>query len=104
MIDLQTETVVTFREAAKLIPRRRAGKKCAVSTLHRWRLKGIRGARLETAMVGGIRVTSVEAIQRFVDRLSNDPGRAAQVCTSRTPEMREKELAKVDTALAREGF
>jgi len=104
MICIETERLLTLAEACKVLPRRRAGKKCAVSTLHRWRLRGIRGVRLETAMLGGIRMTSVEAIERFVNRLTNDPDRAAQACTSRTPEMREKELAAVDAKLAKEGF
>jgi hypothetical protein len=34
-------------------------------TVHRWRLRGVRGVRLETIVIGGRRVTSHEALTRF---------------------------------------
>ncbi len=36
-----------------------------VSTLWRWQLRGVRGVRLETILLGGIRFTSHEALERF---------------------------------------
>jgi hypothetical protein len=73
MIDIQNEKTFSLAEATKLdiLPRRRAGRKPAVSTLWRWALHGVRGIRLETIMAGGVRVTSVEAIQRFFDALTD---------------------------------
>ena len=46
-------------------------------TLYRWSAKGIRGVRLETIRVGGSLCTSVQALQRFFDRLSGPRGDAA---------------------------
>jgi len=70
MIDISTEEVLTFSEACKRIPSRRRGKAPNIATLYRWTNQGIRGVRLEYVMVGGTRCTSVEALQRFFDRLT----------------------------------
>jgi len=40
------------------------------ATLYRWALKGVRGIKLETVMMGGRRYTSDEAVDRFFARLS----------------------------------
>jgi hypothetical protein len=60
-IDTTHETAVPFHEAPKHIPGRPH-----ISTLHRWRLNGARGRRLETFLCGGRRFTTLEAIQRFL--------------------------------------
>ncbi len=70
MIDIGREELITFAEAAKLLPRRRKGRKVHVSTLHRWCSKGVHGVRLEYLTVGGTRCTSVPALQRFFDALT----------------------------------
>ena len=36
--------------------------------MHRWRLRGVHGIRLESVVVGGRRMTSHEAIERFIER------------------------------------
>jgi hypothetical protein len=68
-IDFDQEKILTFSEAAKLLPRRRAGRKTHVSTLYRWSSRGVRGIVLETIQVGGGSCTNREALQRFFDRL-----------------------------------
>jgi hypothetical protein len=55
-IDISTEAVVTFTEAANELPRRRQGKKTHVSTVHRWATGGIKGIKLESLVVGVERV------------------------------------------------
>ena len=65
-----SEELVSFREAARLLPRTRNGRSVHVTTLHRWSSHGLRGQRLETLKVGGSTVTSREALQRFFDRLT----------------------------------
>jgi len=70
MIDIRSEMIVTLRTAARRLPRRRRGRRTHVSTLHRWARRGLGGVRLETLKVGGATCTSVEALQRFFDRLS----------------------------------
>lgn len=68
-IDAQTERICTLPQAPeraeKIIARR-----VAVSTIYRWVQSGVRGVRLETRFLGGVRYTSEEAIQRFFDRVT----------------------------------
>ncbi|MEM9351607.1 MAG: DUF1580 domain-containing protein [Planctomycetota bacterium] len=45
---------------------RATGKRPHTATIYRWRTRGVRGARLETVVIGGRRVTSVDAVRRFV--------------------------------------
>lgn len=73
-IDISTERVVTFRDAAReYCPRRRHGRKPHISTFYRWARMG-----LETIRVGGQLCTSVEALQRFFDRLTATAGSKAR--------------------------
>lgn len=76
-IDMFKEEVISFAEAARRLPRRRAGRKPHVSVLYRWAKDGLRSqdgmeVRLETIQVGGTKCTSLEALQRFFDRLTGD--------------------------------
>jgi hypothetical protein len=69
MIDLKTERVLSFAEACRHLPRRRASRPAHPGTLYRWAAKGLRGVHLETIQVGGTQCTSLEALQRFFERL-----------------------------------
>lgn len=62
-IDPKTETLVTFSDARCALP---GGRRVSLATLHRWRLAGVRGHKLETCLVGGRRHTSRQAIDRFI--------------------------------------
>jgi hypothetical protein len=80
MIDHEVETVLSLTDAAARLPRRRGGKRVNVATLYRWASNGCRGVRLETIQIGGTRCTSMQALQRFFDRLTDsgpDPSLAA---------------------------
>lgn len=62
-IDLQSESLLSLQQSRTAFP---GGKRLSLATLHRWRLKGVRGTRLETILIGGQRYTSTEAIERFI--------------------------------------
>ncbi len=62
-IDHEVEALIPFNEARSAFPGR---NNIALQTLHRWRLRGVRGVKLETVLVGGLRYTSREAINRFI--------------------------------------
>lgn len=62
-IDVKTETVVSFSDARSAFP---GDRRVSLATLHRWRQRGIRGITLETFLIGGLRYTSLEAIDRFI--------------------------------------
>jgi hypothetical protein len=76
MIDITRETLISMSEAAGRVPSFRPGKKTHVATIFRWAQHGVRGVRLESIRFGGRLVTSVEALSRFVEALSNAPGDA----------------------------
>jgi hypothetical protein len=70
-IDIYSEELKTFRQAAESLPGRPAP-----STPWRWSRRGLRGIRLESVLIGGTRYTSSEALQRFVDAVTAASERA----------------------------
>jgi len=99
MIDLQTEKIVTLTEAAKMLPGRPA-----VSTLWRWRTRGVHGIRLETRKLGHSRVTSMEAIERFSEAVTAAAdGKTATIAAPVTAR-RQRELDRVDRELSKAGI
>ena len=84
-IDIDAERVVSLTEATKRLPTRRQGKRPNVATLYRWSTVGCRGVVLETGQIGGTRCTSIEALQRFVDRLTDAAGAACPAGPSCSP-------------------
>jgi len=95
-IDVETEDLIPFCEARSAFP---GGKRLSLATLHRWRLHGVRGVKLETALIGGSRYVSREAISRFIRAQNADETPAPQF----TPKQRaaqsqaaRKELAKMN--------
>ena len=65
MIDLTVDHILLLAKTASVVPSRPH-----VATLYRWWRRGVRGIKLETVVIGGRRYTSLEALQRFADRLS----------------------------------
>jgi hypothetical protein len=65
-IDASVEQLISLREAARMLPRRRRGKRPHISCLYRWTTTGCQGVILESVMVGGTRCTSREAVGRFI--------------------------------------
>ncbi len=70
-----------------------------LSTAWRWVLKGTRGNKLESFKIGSKRMTSVEAVERFVAR-SN----AAQPAPASTTTQRKKSIAAAERVLAQAGI
>lgn len=99
-IDPNTESLVSFAEATKLIPSRRGGRRCHVSTIHRWSQQGVRGVRLEYLQCGGTRVTSREALARFFSRLTNG---TTDTSGCETPARRRKAVERAIRDLEEQG-
>ena len=91
-IDISSETLLSLTEAAKAIPGRPS-----VCSLHRWRLHGVRGAKLETVLVGGRRFVSREALERFI--AATTAAAAGERPPPRTPRQREKAIAAAEREL-----
>jgi len=100
MINIQVEQVVSLTDATKLMPKRRGGKRPHVATMHRWSTRGHRGIVLETLQVGGTKCTSVEALQRFFDRLSSPTTSTLPFLTVH----RAKQQLAIDRQLDAEGL
>jgi len=93
MIDVNSEHIVSFAEAPATLPGRPH-----ISTLHRWRLRGIRGHRLETCLIGGRRYTSSEALERFV--AATTAAAAGEPPPVRTPRQRERDIKAAEQRIA----
>jgi len=100
-IDPNSETLVSFAEAAKNLPRRRGGKKPHVSTLYRWTTSGCKGVVLESLQCGGTRVTSKEALARFFQRLTFGDGSNPEA--PRSPARQQSAAERAERELEREG-
>jgi hypothetical protein len=75
VINLTTEAALSLAAAAKLLPPARNGRRCHLSTILRWVLRGAKApdgtiVRLEACRVGSRWLTSREALQRFSERLT----------------------------------
>jgi hypothetical protein len=69
MIDREHERIISLREVPKHLPSRLPGKKLSCATVWRWAMRT--NNPLETFSTPGGRFTSVEAIDRFIERCSS---------------------------------
>ena len=99
MIDISTEEVITLAEAARSLPRRRAGRPVHLSCVYRWTTVGCRGVVLEHIQIGSTRCTSREALQRFFDQLTPAPEEAPAKSKSR-----RRAIEAAERRLARSGI
>ncbi|KLU02247.1 hypothetical protein RISK_005313 [Rhodopirellula islandica] len=63
---LLTEELIQFKEVPPLLQDR-----VHVSTVWRWATRGLKNCKLETVSIGGKRVTSVQAVNRFLEKTSS---------------------------------
>ena len=66
MIDIVKEQMIPFSKIPAWCDKH-IGNRVNRSTIHRWRIRGARGNKLETVLIGGRRYTSQEALLRFFD-------------------------------------
>jgi hypothetical protein len=94
MIDLKNETPLSLTAAARLLPAGRSGRPVSLSCIFRWISDGVlapdgQRVRLEAARAGGRWITSVEAIQRFMEKQT--PRFDEPATTPRTPGRRQRD-------------
>lgn len=97
MIDISNEQLIPLRDVPRHLPLRPRGP-LHVSAVYRWILRGIRGVRLESIRIGGTAYTSLEALQRFGDRLSS-PGAVGVNHEIRPNKSRQKQIAAAAKAV-----
>jgi hypothetical protein len=94
LVDLEHDRLLSFREAAAMLPSGGVN----LSTLHRWRQKGVRGHVLQTVMVGGRRYIPLRSLEDFVAALSGGP-----VVTAERSRDRERRVARARAELRARG-
>jgi hypothetical protein len=107
MIDIGSETLLTFSQAASEQPCRRQNKRVSTVTLWRWATRGSGGVILETLRTPSGRVTSREAIQRFFESLTesrqagsgSSSAKSAPLAGRRSPSRRKRDDAKAERYL-----
>jgi hypothetical protein len=109
LIDLASEQVFPLSAPPAWLVGRTGGP-VHRTTLERWAKTGVRGGiKLETALLGATRVSSVEAVERFVAQLSGhapgpDPTTAPTSKRIRTPRQRRKASEDALAQLAKAGY
>jgi len=108
MIDLETDKLVTLPQAADFLPRL-GGKKIHTTSIWRWCRKGVRGVKLENAIIGSRIITSVQALNRFVNVLSEAPlperhWMHKPGVRRRTDKERTRAMAEAEKLLREQGF
>jgi len=87
---MENEQYLTLSQAAALLP-----GKPHISTMHRWRLRGVRGVKLRTQLIGGRRYTKPQWLDEFFEALDdNDSAPSAKTSLSsvRTAQIKAAEV------------
>lgn len=100
MIDVSSEHLIPVREAPRHLPKRPNGKWLHVSACYRWITRGVQGVVLESIRIGGTTYTSLEALQRFGDRLSSPASLPLDRTTG--PLSRQREIERTARHVAAE--
>ena len=91
---MTNETLLSLPAAARILPGRPH-----LSTLHRWRLRGVRSVKLETFLIGGRRYTSREALERFIERTTAAANGLSPPTSARTQSRRLRSIACAENEL-----
>ncbi|MFH1921697.1 MAG: DUF1580 domain-containing protein [Planctomycetota bacterium] len=97
MIDTKTESLAPLHEAPHEIPGRPH-----ISTVVRWRLRGVRGVKLETTLIGGRRYTSREALDRLFTATTSAAG--GKTPPARVSKDRERAIKDAERELEEAGI
>jgi hypothetical protein len=92
MIDIETERIIPCRQVPRYVPSRRPGKRVSPATIWRWLTR--KDNPLESILIGGGRFTSVEAINRFIDRSRETPNIAPEASSPRA-QLAGEELSRL---------
>lgn len=96
-----SEQLLTLSAAARAIPGR-SGQGVHAATTWRWVRRGVRGIRLETVLIGGIRYTSREALERFFAAITAIAN--GETPPIRTPTQRQRQIEAAERELSRAGI
>lgn len=88
---------LTLSQAARTLP-----GQPHLSTLHRWRLRGVRGVKLQTRLVGGRRYTTSVWLQQFIE--ATTAAADGTPVPTRTNKQRESSVQQAERELAEAGI
>lgn len=97
MIDVCNEHLLSFTEAVKTLPSRPS-----IVTIWRWRNRGVCGVKLEFVCLGGRTYTSLEALNRFFERVT--AAKHGQPAPSRPIRQREAQQQAARQQLRKAGL
>jgi len=80
------------------------GQRPHPSTLHRWRILGIKGVKLVTLRCGGRRLCSVESVRRFLDGVTEATDGPQPSTQARTSRQRQAAIDRAEAELDRAGI
>ena len=101
MIDVTKEDMFPFQKVPSWCEKH-IGKRVHPSTAHRWRIRGVRGVKLESVLAGGARCTSHEAMLRF---LKNSTAAAdGEPLEVSSPVVDQREIEEAEKLLNQEGI
>ena len=86
------------------LPKRRAGSRLAIATVHRWCTDGVRGCRLRFECVGGTRCTTQSWLREFFYSLAQLDSPNPSVQEVETKAQRERRANAAAERLQSEGF
>ena len=90
--DILSRDLIPFSKLPSLLPSRPH-----LSTCHRWRLRGVRGIRLQTLLIGGRRFVDRDDLNRFVEQLSaGDSSTQNSESPTAHSRRRQKEIERAD--------
>jgi hypothetical protein len=93
-IDVENEEIITLMQACRLFP----PNGVSPATMARWvGQRGVRGVRLATIVIGGRRLTSREAVAKFIAAQNSEETPSptiTQAQRQRQAEAAQKELAR----------
>ncbi|NQT20881.1 MAG: DUF1580 domain-containing protein [Planctomycetes bacterium] len=92
--------MLSLREVPGHLPRLQGQRKVHTSTVFRWAQRGVAGRKLRTWRLGGRRITTIRALEEFIQPATFDDEHFARHASPR----HDREPTEVETALAKEGF
>jgi hypothetical protein len=100
---VRLDELIPLRQAAAELPRRRAGKRTHIATVHRWTEGSCRGVKLRFTMVGATRCTTRAWLAEFFAALTAAKRGGPEPVSACTSAARARAVAKAEAELDRLG-
>lgn len=99
-IDPSVEKLIELKDLPKEIAQNKKGRKLSIPSVYRWVREGIVGIRLETYWDIGKQCTTMEALDRFSQQVSEEKERRRAVGASANTPQKPAKLSKAKSTVA----